>query len=101
MSGFDIFQQLPALGHCEFHVSQFQARVEVQPVGLEGPVEALVLEEKVELFVSSILLWELDEVCDIFEQLVLQAPLLIGEQVDFSIYWAMVHPLMSVSRVEN
>ena len=46
--------QLPPLGHCEFHVSQFQAEVEVQPVGPKGSMEELVLEEKVEIYVLDI-----------------------------------------------
>ena len=37
----------------------FRLRWIFEPVGPKGPTGALVLEEKVELFVLAILLWEL------------------------------------------
>ena len=61
----------PPLDHCEFHGSQFQARVEAQPIGSEGFGEALVLEEKVKLFVLVIHPCVPTEVCSLFEPLML------------------------------
>ena len=66
--------QLLLLGHYEFHALQFQAGVEVIPIGPEGYGEALVLEGKVELFLLAALLWALAKVCDLFKQLVFHVP---------------------------
>ena len=87
--------------HYEFHELQFQAGVEVLLVGLEGFVEALVLEEKVWLLVLDVLLWSLPKVCALFEQLVLMVPVPVGEQAEFSISWVEDQPLLLVSRAEN
>ena len=93
--------QLLPLGHYEFHKLQFQVAMEVLPIGLEGSAEAPILEGKDGLFVLVFLLWELPEVCIMFELLVLLVPVLVGEQTEFSISWVEVQPLLGVSRAEK
>ena len=86
--------QLLLLGHYVFHVLQSQVGVEVLPIGLEGYGEALVLEEKVELFVLVVLLWALAKVCVQFEQLVLLVLVPVGGQAELFVSWAEVQPLV-------
>ena len=93
--------QILLLGHYKFHALQLHTRVENQPIELEGSAEAPILEGKFGLFVLVVLLWELLEVCVMFELLVLLVPVLVGEQTEFSISWVEVQTLLGVSRGEN